>query len=85
MTDIFKYNFRVCYADTDTGGVVYHSKYLDICERARGEFLRSKGIIQTKLIEEFGVFFVVKSLTIDYKKPAKLDNLLTVETKIIET
>ena len=84
MSEIFEYYFRVCYADTDAGGVVYHGKYFDICERARGEFLRSKGILQTKLIEDYGVAFVVKSAKIDYKRPAKLDDLLRIETKVVE-
>lgn len=84
MTEIFEYYFRVCYADTDAGGVVYHGKYFDICERARGEFLRSKGILQTKLIEDYDVAFVVKSAKIDYKRPAKLDDLLKIETKVVE-
>ena len=44
----FTYNVRVYYDSTDAGGVVYHSKYLDFCERARTEFLRSKNIIQSK-------------------------------------
>ena len=84
MSEIFEYYFRVCYADTDAGGVVYHGKYFDICERARDEFLRSKGIIQTKLIDDYGVAFVVKSAKIDYKRPAKLDDLLRIETKVVE-
>ena len=84
MSEIFEYSFRVCYADTDAGGVVYHGKYFDICERARSEFLRSKGIIQTKLIDDYGVAFVVKSAKIDYKRPAKLDDLLRIETKVVE-
>ena len=84
MSEIFEYYFRVCYTDTDAGGVVYHGKYFDICERARDEFLRSKGIIQTKLIDDYGVAFVVKSAKIDYKRPAKLDDLLRIETKVVE-
>ena len=76
----FTYNVRVYYDSTDAGGVVYHSKYLDFCERARTEFLRSKNIIQSKLFEEAGIGFVVKNA----KKSAKLDDLLKIETKVLE-
>ena len=72
----FTYNVRVYYDSTDAGGVVYHSKYLDFCERARTEFLRSKNIIQSKLFEESGIGFVVKNASLEFKKSAKLDDLL---------
>ncbi len=84
MNKIFEFITRVYYADTDAGGVVYHSKYLDFCEKARTELLREKGIIQTKLKLDLGITFVVKFLKIDYKKPAKLDDLLTIKTQIVE-
>ena len=80
----FTYNVRVYYDSTDAGGVVYHSKYLDFCERARTEFLRSKNIIQSKLFEEVGIGFVVKNATLEFKKSAKLDDLLKIETKVLE-
>jgi acyl-CoA thioester hydrolase len=80
----FDFSIRVYYADTDAGGVVYHSKYLDFCEKARTEFLRFKNIVQSKLFEEDGIGFVVKNAEIEYKKPAKLDDLLNIKTKIIE-
>lgn len=78
----FDFEVRVYYSDTDAGGVVYHSKYLDFCEKARTEFLRSCGIIQTKMLEETGVGFVVSKCNISYKKPAKLDDLLLILTII---
>lgn len=80
----FTYNVRVYYDSTDAGGVVYHSKYLDFCERARTEFLRSKNIIQSKLFEESGIGFVVKNASLEFKKSAKLDDLLKIETKVLE-
>ncbi len=80
----FTYNVRVYYDSTDAGGVVYHSKYLDFCERARTEFLRSKNIIQSKLFEEAGIGFVVKNASLEFKKSAKLDDLLKIETKVLE-
>ena len=80
----FTYNVRVYYDSTYAGGVVYHSKYLDFCERARTEFLRSKNIIQSKLFEEAGIGFVVKNASLEFKKSAKLDDLLKIETKVLE-
>lgn len=72
---------RVYYEDTDAGGVVYHANYVCFFERARTEFLRQGGFSQQKLFEE-NLAFVVKSLEIDYKVPARLDDLLTVETVV---
>ena len=80
----FDFNVRVYYDSTDAGGVVYHSRYLDFCERARTEFLRSRGIIQSKLFTESGIGFVVKNANLEFKKSAKLDDLLQISTKIIE-
>lgn len=80
----FDFNVRVYYDSTDAGGVVYHSRYLDFCERARTEFLRSRGIIQSKLLAESGIGFVVKNANLEFKKSAKLDDLLQISTKIIE-
>ena len=82
---IFNYQVRVYYDSTDAGGVVYHSRYMDFCERARTEFLRSKDIIQSKLREESGIGFVVHKATLEYKKSAQLDDLLNITTKIISS
>ena len=77
--------FRVYYEDTDAGGVVYHSNYLNFAERARTEFLRKLGVNQSEAKEKDGILFVVKSLNIEYKKPALLDDVLTIKTQITET
>lgn len=74
---------RVYYEDTDAGGVVYHASYVCFFERARTEFLRNKGFSQQSLLSE-NIAFVVKKLEIDYKTPARLDDLLSVETEIKE-
>ncbi len=80
---LFRWPVRVYYEDTDAGGVVYHARYLAFFERARTEMLRSKGINQQSLLtEELG--FVVKSMTTDFIRPARLDDLLEIETQIIE-
>jgi acyl-CoA thioester hydrolase len=75
-------NYRIYYEDTDSGGVVYYANYLKFCERARTDFLHSLAISQNQLKEQEGIIFVVKSCTIDYLKPAKLDDIITVELKI---
>ncbi|QIW16428.1 tol-pal system-associated acyl-CoA thioesterase [Pasteurellaceae bacterium RH1A] len=74
---------RVYYEDTDAGGVVYHANYLHFFERARTEFLRQAGFSQQALFAE-NLAFVVKKMEIDYQFPARLDDLLQVETTILE-
>lgn len=76
-----QFPIRVYYENTDAGGVVYHAQYLHFFERARTEFLRSLSFSQQRLLEQ-NLAFVVKKLEIDYKSPARLDDLLSVETKI---
>lgn len=78
----FSWPVRVYYEDTDAGGVVYHSYYLNYCERARTEWLRSIGVEQTALMEDQKVIFVVHHLEASYLKPAKFNDSLTVETTI---
>jgi acyl-CoA thioester hydrolase len=69
---------RVYYQDTDAGGVVYHSTYLDFLERARYEWLRDLGFDINSLVQVHKVIFMVRSLSIEYFKPALLDDLLYV-------
>jgi len=76
----FLWPIRVYYEDTDCGGVVYHSNYLKFMEQARTEWLRNLGLEQDVLIEKYGVIFAVKSLSIDYIKPALFNQKLKVET-----
>ena len=77
-------NVRVYYEDTDSGGVVYHSNYLKFAERARTEMLRKINIQQIKLKLNYDVQFIVKKLNIEYNKPAKLDDLLKIESSILK-
>lgn len=72
---------RVYYEDTDRGGVVYHANYLKYCERGRSDWLRLLGIHQDQLPD---LMFVVRRMTCDFIKPARLDDLLEVETRFIE-
>lgn len=80
----YNYKVRVYYQDTDAGGIVYHSKYFDFAERARSELLVEMGVSNKKLIEEEGVAFVLSSASIQYKSPAKLDDVIDVETSVKE-
>lgn len=77
----FNWNARVYYEDTDAGGVVYHARYLAFFERARTEMLRHLDISQQKLLQE-GIAFVVKKMDISYDFPARLDDMLTISTKV---
>lgn len=71
---------RVRYSETDQMGVVYHANYLPYFEIGRVEWLRNKGV-SYKVLEESGVGLPIASLTLNYKKPARYDDLLTVKTK----
>ena len=82
--NVFHYSARVYYEDTDAGGVVYHARYLHFFERARTEYLRTFNFSQQELLVENKGAFVVKSMNIDYCFPAKLDDLLQVETLVTE-
>ena len=73
---------RVYYEDTDTAGVVYYANYLKFAERARTEALRLSGINQSDLLAEHKIGFVVRRCVVDFFKPARLDDLLTIETKL---
>jgi len=74
----FKWPVRVYYEDTDSGGVVYYANYLKFMERARTEWLRSLGLEQDRLLDEFGVIFAVHSLALDYRAPARFNDALQV-------
>ena len=71
---------RVRYSETDQMGVVYHGNYVPYFEIGRVEWLRNKGI-SYKSMEESGIALPIVSMTINYKKPARYDDLLTVKTR----
>ena len=73
---------RVYYEDTDTAGIVYYASYLRFMERGRTEWLRALGVEQLRLAQEAGIVFAVRSLNIEYLKPARLDDLLAVVTEL---
>jgi acyl-CoA thioester hydrolase len=74
---------RTYYEDTDAGGVVYHANYLRYFERARTELLRERGLAVGELHER-GMIFPVVRVEIDYRAPARHDELLRVETRVLE-
>ncbi|MXV43983.1 YbgC/FadM family acyl-CoA thioesterase [Saccharibacter sp. 17.LH.SD] len=76
--------FRVYYEDTDAGGIVYHARYLGFAERARAEALRGLGISVGDLAHREGIGFVVRQLTVTYHSPLRLDDILSVETVLLE-
>ena len=81
---VYSLPVRVYFQDTDAGGVVYHSNYLNFMERARTEWLRAHGYSNAGLMKEFGMVFVVRSIKLDYLKPALLDDCLEVTVHINE-
>lgn len=84
MPDLFTWPIRVYYEDTDAGGVVYYANYLRFLERARTEWFRALGFNQRELAAQIGCIFVVSSVTIDYRRPARLDDLLHVGVEIVK-
>jgi acyl-CoA thioester hydrolase len=75
------FTWHVSFADTDAGGIVYHTKYLEIAERARAAWLRANGLSNKSLLEQ-NVLFTVTKLECHFRKPAYLDSVLTVTTRI---
>lgn len=73
---------RVYYEDTDMAGIVYYANYLKFMERARTEAVRAAGIGQQALRDEAAIVFAVRRVEIEYLGPARLDDLLTVETRL---
>jgi acyl-CoA thioester hydrolase len=71
---------RVYYEDTDFSGLVYHASYLRFLERGRTEWLRRRGLTHRELAANSGIVFAVRSMQIDFLAPARIDDLLRVET-----
>ncbi len=75
---------RVYYEDTDSGGIVYYANYLRYAERARTEMLRLSGINQSEMANRYGMAFAVRDCTIDFRYPARLDDLIEVRSRVVE-
>lgn len=74
----FVWQARVYWEDTDAGGIVYYANYLRFLERARSEWLRARGVSQLALASDPGVVFSVVALEVQYRRPARLDDLLLI-------
>jgi len=83
MSTSHRFEVRVYYEDTDFSGAVYHAAYLRFFERGRTEFLRAEGIHHSELARE-GIAFAVRSMEIDFLRGASIDDLLTVDTAVLE-
>lgn len=77
------YQLRVYFEDTDAGGVVYHANYLRFAERARTEALREAGVPHAEMAHQFGLIFMVRRVVMEYLRPARLDDLITVLTETL--
>jgi acyl-CoA thioester hydrolase len=77
-----RYPVRIFYEDTDAGGIVYYARYLHFAERARTEILRLAGIEQSELRARHDVVFAVRRCEVDYRRPARLDDLVEVRSRL---
>ena len=82
MPECHELPIRVYYEDTDAAGIVYHASYIRYAERGRTEMMRAAGFAHADMLKETGIGFAVVAMKVDYKTPARLDELLTVRTHI---
>lgn len=85
---VHRLKIRVYYEDTDFSGIVYHANYIKYCERGRSDVLRHSGVDHASLFlgddSHEPLTFAVKRMEIDYILPARIDDILTVETRLAE-
>jgi acyl-CoA thioester hydrolase len=81
---VHRYPLRVYFEDTDAGGVAYHANYLRWAERARTESLRDIGLPHHLLMERHGSLLVVRRIEVAYLRPARLDDAVVVETRVLK-
>lgn len=81
---IHRQKIRVYFEDTDAASIVYYANYLKFAERARTDWLRDLGVAHAEMIRRDGLTLVVRRCAIDYLKPARLDDELTVETELVK-
>jgi acyl-CoA thioester hydrolase len=81
---VFHWPVRVYWEDTDAGGIVFYANYLKFFERARTEWLRHLGVNQHALRESTGGMFVVSTSQLNYLRPARLDDMLTVSAELTQ-
>jgi acyl-CoA thioester hydrolase len=80
---VHRLSLRVYYEDTDAAGIVYYANYLKFAERGRTEMLRTLGFSHTGARAETGLVSAVRRCAVEYHTPARLDDLLTVETRLV--
>ncbi|WP_313346589.1 tol-pal system-associated acyl-CoA thioesterase [Stenotrophomonas sp.] len=80
----FSWPTRIYWEDTDAGGVVYHARYVAFMERARTEWMRALGFGQERTRIEHGLVFAVRSMTMEFLKPARLDDALDVTARLVQ-
>ncbi len=78
------YPVRIHYADTDAGGVIYHSRYLELAERARAAFLNIIDVPEAIYEEHENYFWVVRKAEIDYRAPAKVMDVIDIKSEITQ-
>ena len=81
LNNIHRFRTRIYYDATDAGGIVYHADYLTLAEHARTESLRSCEVNQIDILGEQGVSLAVRYCSVDFKKPARLDDLIEIQTE----
>jgi acyl-CoA thioester hydrolase len=84
MSAVFSFPIRVYWEDTDAGGVVYHASYVRFLERARTEWLRAQGVGQQALRDREDLVLVIRDMTLDFHKPARLDDELQASVALLE-
>lgn len=78
-----RFTLRIYYEDTDLAGIVYYANYLRFIERARTEWVRQLGIDQSRLKSDHGLVFAVRRIEADYLRPARFDDEVRVETRLV--
>ncbi|MDY6407824.1 MAG: YbgC/FadM family acyl-CoA thioesterase [Pseudomonadota bacterium] len=81
---MFHYQIRMCFQDVDGEGIVYHSNYLDYAERARTEWLAHMGL-RNQEIMDMGIALVLRHIEMDFIAPAKLDDILNIDVRVLES
>ena len=85
MSPVHALTVRVYWEDTDASGLVYHAAHIRFMERGRTELLRTLGLVQRDLLESPTsppIFFVVRKMDVEFERPGRMDDLLTVETAV---
>jgi acyl-CoA thioester hydrolase len=81
---VFSFPIRVYWEDTDAGGVVYHAQYLCFLERTRTDWLRARGIEQHGISQREDLVMAVRSMQLDFEKPARLDDLVDSRLRLLD-